>query len=155
MSKQVNNKRRDQRCGMDIKHHQDVLLKTSKQNLPDVVRKCRKVQLITFFDMFAMSSESQYSVSVRNGWSSLRSSIALSGWDSTTATTKGVNDDSSIIYLAKLYTLTVLHIITTNIYSPKTTRETSQVVEKRPRQILEQHDLAEDSTRQANLEKAC
>ena len=36
----------------------------------------------------------------------------------------------------------------------KTTRETSQVAERRPGQILERHDLAEDSTRQANLEAA-
>ena len=37
----------------------------------------------------------------------------------------------------------------------KTTRETSQAVERRPRQILERHDLAEDSERRANLEAAC
>ena len=35
------------------------------------------------------------------------------------------------------------------------TRETSQAPERRPGQILEQHDLAENSTRQANLETAC
>ena len=34
-------------------------------------------------------------------------------------------------------------------------RETSQAVERRPGQISERHDLAEDSTRQANLEVAC
>ena len=32
------------------------------------------------------------------------------------------------------------------------TRETGQAVERRPGQILERHDLAEDSTRQGNLE---
>ena len=37
----------------------------------------------------------------------------------------------------------------------KTTRETSQAVERRPGQILERHDMAEDSTRQGNLETAC
>ena len=40
----------------------------------------------------------------------------------------------------------------------KTTRETSQAMERRPGQILEQHDLAvpDDSrTRQANLDAAC
>ena len=36
----------------------------------------------------------------------------------------------------------------------KTTWETSQAVERRPGQILERHDMAEDSTRQANLERA-
>ena len=41
------------------------------------------------------------------------------------------------------------------IRQERTTRETSQVVERRPGQILERHDLAEDSTRQANLEAAC
>ena len=35
-----------------------------------------------------------------------------------------------------------------------TARETSQAVERRPRQILERHDMAEESTRQANLEMA-
>ena len=35
------------------------------------------------------------------------------------------------------------------------TMETSQAVERRPGQILERHDLAEDSTRQGNLETAC
>ena len=39
------------------------------------------------------------------------------------------------------------------IRQEKTTRETSQAV-GRPGQILERHDLAEDSTRQANLEAA-
>ncbi len=34
----------------------------------------------------------------------------------------------------------------------KTTRETSQAVERRPGQILERHDMADDSTRQGNLE---
>ena len=33
--------------------------------------------------------------------------------------------------------------------------ETSQTIERRPGQILEGHDLAEDSTRQADLEVAC
>ena len=33
--------------------------------------------------------------------------------------------------------------------------ETSQVVERGPRQILEGQDLAEDSARQANIETAC
>ena len=37
----------------------------------------------------------------------------------------------------------------------KTTRETSQAVERRPGQILERHDMAEDSTWQGNLEMAC
>ena len=32
----------------------------------------------------------------------------------------------------------------------KTTRETSQIMERRPGQIVTGHDLAEDSTRQAN-----
>ena len=41
------------------------------------------------------------------------------------------------------------------IWQEKKTRETSQVVERRPGQILERHDMAEDSTRQANLETAC
>ena len=36
-----------------------------------------------------------------------------------------------------------------------TTRETSQAVERRPRQILERHDVAAESTRQSNLETAC
>ena len=35
------------------------------------------------------------------------------------------------------------------------TRETSQAVERQPGQILERYDLAEDSTRQANMEAAC
>ena len=34
-------------------------------------------------------------------------------------------------------------------------RPAKQAVERRPGQILERHDLAEDSTRQANLETAC
>ena len=37
----------------------------------------------------------------------------------------------------------------------KTTRETSQAVERRPGQILERHDTAENSTRQGNLETTC
>ena len=37
----------------------------------------------------------------------------------------------------------------------KTTRETSQAVERRPGQILERHDMAEYSTRQGHLETAC
>ena len=41
------------------------------------------------------------------------------------------------------------------IRQEKMTRETSQAVERRPGQILERHDLAEDSTRQTNLETAC
>ena len=41
------------------------------------------------------------------------------------------------------------------IRQEKTTRETSQAVERRPGQILERQDLAEHSARQANLEAAC
>ena len=41
------------------------------------------------------------------------------------------------------------------IRQEKTTRETSQAVERRLGQILERHDLAENSARQANLETAC
>ena len=41
------------------------------------------------------------------------------------------------------------------IWQEKTTRETSQVVERRPGQILERHELPDDSTRQAKLETAC
>ena len=37
----------------------------------------------------------------------------------------------------------------------KMTKETSQAVERRPWQILEAHNLGEDSERQANLEAAC
>ena len=37
----------------------------------------------------------------------------------------------------------------------KTTRETSQVVERRPGQILERHDMAEDSTIQGHLMTTC
>ena len=37
----------------------------------------------------------------------------------------------------------------------KMTRETSQAVERRPEQILERHDMAEDSTRQGHLETTC
>ena len=33
--------------------------------------------------------------------------------------------------------------------------ETSQALERRPGQILERHDMAEDNTRRANLETAC
>ena len=40
------------------------------------------------------------------------------------------------------------------IRQEKTTPETSQVEERRPGQILERHDLADDCTRQANLETA-
>ena len=45
------------------------------------------------------------------------------------------------------------HLETT--WQEKMTRNTSQEVERRPGQILERHDLIEDSTRQANLEEAC
>ena len=38
------------------------------------------------------------------------------------------------------------------IWQEKTTRKTSQAVERRPGQILERHDMAEDSTRHGNLE---
>ena len=38
--------------------------------------------------------------------------------------------------------------------SYRTTRVTSQAVERRPGQMLERHDLAKDSTREANLEIA-
>ena len=41
------------------------------------------------------------------------------------------------------------------LWQEKTTRETSQAVERRPRQILEWHDMAVESTRQGNLETAC
>ena len=41
------------------------------------------------------------------------------------------------------------------ISQENTTRETSQAVDTRPGQILEGHNLAEDRTRQANLETAC
>ena len=41
------------------------------------------------------------------------------------------------------------------IRQENTSRETSQAVKRRPGQILERHDLAKDSTRQANLEMAC
>ena len=37
----------------------------------------------------------------------------------------------------------------------KKRRETSQAVERRPGQILERHDMAEDSTRQGHLETTC
>ena len=36
-----------------------------------------------------------------------------------------------------------------------TTRETIQAVERRPEQLLERHDMAENSTRHVNLETAC
>ena len=39
-----------------------------------------------------------------------------------------------------------------NIRQEKTKRETSPTVERRPGQILERHDLAEDGTRQANMD---
>ena len=42
------------------------------------------------------------------------------------------------------------HLETT--WQEKTTRETSQAVERRLGHILERHDMAEDNTRQANLE---
>ena len=35
------------------------------------------------------------------------------------------------------------------------TRETSQAVERRPGQILERHDMAEDRTRHGHLETTC
>ena len=38
------------------------------------------------------------------------------------------------------------------IRQEKMSRETSQAVERRPGQILERHDMAEDSTRQGHLE---
>ena len=41
------------------------------------------------------------------------------------------------------------------IRQENTTRETSQAVERRPGQILERHDLAEDSTLSANMETEC
>ena len=40
------------------------------------------------------------------------------------------------------------------IQQEKTTRETSQAADRRPGQILERHDLAEDSAREANLKTA-
>ena len=49
-----------------------------------------------------------------------------------------------------LFRVTVMFI--SGIRSP---RETSQAVERRPGQILERHDMAEDSTRQGHLETAC
>ena len=49
--------------------------------------------------------------------------------------------------------LTCHHLET--ILQERTTRETSQAVERRPGQILERHDMAEDSTRQGDLETAC
>ena len=42
-----------------------------------------------------------------------------------------------------------------NIMTRKDEREASQAVERRPGQILERHDLAEDCTRQAKLKTAC
>ena len=44
------------------------------------------------------------------------------------------------------------HLETTR--KEKTTRETSQAVERRPGQILERQDMAEDSAIQANMETA-
>ena len=41
------------------------------------------------------------------------------------------------------------------IWPEKKSRETSQAVERRPGQILERHDMAEDSTRQGHLETTC
>ena len=41
------------------------------------------------------------------------------------------------------------------IWQENTSRETSQAVERRPGQILERHDMAEDSTRQGHLETTC
>ena len=41
------------------------------------------------------------------------------------------------------------------IWQEKMSRETSQAVERRPGQILERHDMAEDSTRQGHLETTC
>ena len=41
------------------------------------------------------------------------------------------------------------------MWQENTTRETSQAVERRPGQILERHDMAEDSTRQGHLETTC
>ena len=41
------------------------------------------------------------------------------------------------------------------IWQEKTSRETSQAVERRPGQILERHDMTEDSTRQGHLETTC
>ena len=48
--------------------------------------------------------------------------------------------------------LTCHHLET--IRQEKTTKETSQEVERRPGQILERPDMAKDSTRQGNLETA-
>ena len=42
-----------------------------------------------------------------------------------------------------------------SIQQDNMTREISQAVGKRPGQILERHDLAEDTTIQANLDTAC
>ena len=41
------------------------------------------------------------------------------------------------------------------IWQENATRQTSQAVEKRPRQILERHDMAEESTIRGNMETAC
>ena len=41
------------------------------------------------------------------------------------------------------------------IRQENTTRQTNHAVETRHEQILERHDLAENSTRQGNLETAC
>ena len=45
--------------------------------------------------------------------------------------------------------------VTTWRQQENTSRETSQAVERRPRQILERHDMAAESTIQGNLETAC
>ena len=42
-----------------------------------------------------------------------------------------------------------------NTMKEKTAIETSQTMERRPGQILERHDLVEDSARHDNLEVAC
>ena len=47
------------------------------------------------------------------------------------------------------------HQLETIKWQEKTTRETSQAMERRPGQILERHDMAEESTRQGSLETAC
>ena len=41
------------------------------------------------------------------------------------------------------------------ISQEKKTRETSQAMERQPGHILERHDMAENSTRQGNLETTC
>ena len=47
----------------------------------------------------------------------------------------------------QLMDLVCHHLETIKIMTGKTTRETSQAVERRPGQILERHDIVEDSTR--------